>query len=263
MVIYLNIKLILKGFLVGLGKIIPGVSGSMFAITLGIYEQIILAITDFFSNVKKHTYILFNFGLGILLAIILFSKMILFLLANYYNETMSLFLGLILGTLIPFTKNLKPHFSNILIFLLFFTLTLSLSLITTTNTFIFNGSFINYIYTSLLGFIDALTSIIPGISGTAIYMLLGSYEYVLSILGNPFYLPFIIYTFGLIIGIIITSYFISYLFKHFKNSLYWAIFGLMLGSILLLLLNLKLPFDLFYLFIFTIGIILGFLFDKS
>ena len=33
------IILVLKGILIGIGKIIPGVSGAMIAITLGIYEK--------------------------------------------------------------------------------------------------------------------------------------------------------------------------------------------------------------------------------
>jgi len=56
----MNIKLILKGFIVGLGKIIPGVSGSMLAITLGIYENILEAVTNFFNNPKSTGYKAFN-----------------------------------------------------------------------------------------------------------------------------------------------------------------------------------------------------------
>lgn len=65
----MNIKLILKGFIVGIGKIIPGVSGSMLAITLGIYESILEAVTNFFSNIKKNSKLLINFSLGVFLAI--------------------------------------------------------------------------------------------------------------------------------------------------------------------------------------------------
>ena len=40
----MNLKLILKGFIVGIGKIIPGVSGSMLAYSLGIYEPLMEAV---------------------------------------------------------------------------------------------------------------------------------------------------------------------------------------------------------------------------
>ena len=50
----MNIILIIKGFIVGIGKIIPGVSGSMLAMTLGVYEKTINAITNFFSSPKNN-----------------------------------------------------------------------------------------------------------------------------------------------------------------------------------------------------------------
>ncbi len=111
----MDFLLIIKGFIVGLGKIIPGISGSMLAITLGIYEKIIDAITNFFSDIKRNSKLLINFSIGVFLAIIFFSKLILFFLNNYYYETMFLFLGLIMGTLLPFIKQVKINKKNIIL----------------------------------------------------------------------------------------------------------------------------------------------------
>ena len=47
--------LIFKAFLIGLGKIIPGVSGSIIAISFGLYEKIIDAISNYFKDIKKNT----------------------------------------------------------------------------------------------------------------------------------------------------------------------------------------------------------------
>ena len=52
--------LILKGILIGIGKIIPGVSGSMIAISLGIYEKLINSINDFFKSPNKNFNFLFK-----------------------------------------------------------------------------------------------------------------------------------------------------------------------------------------------------------
>ena len=258
----MNIKLILKGFIVGLGKIIPGVSGSMLAITLGIYENILEAVTNFFNNPKMHSKLLFNFGIGVFLAIIFFSKLILFLLNNYYEPTMYLFLGLIVGTLLPFTKELKWNIKSFILFIVFLSLTFILSFISTTTNFIFTGSLLDYLYTSFLGIIDAFTSIVPGISGTAIFMLLGSYEYVLKILSNPFSLLFIIYGIGLILGIIIICYIMNYLLKHKRNETNIVVFAFMISSVGILLMGIKNFFNVFMLLMFIIGIIIGYLFDK-
>lgn len=258
----MNIILIIKGFIVGIGKIIPGVSGSMLAMTLGVYEKTINAITNFFSSPKNNFKYLVNFGIGVFLAIILFSKLILFLLNNYYNETMYLFLGLILGTVIPFAKNLKINFKNIGIFILAFVVMLFLLKGENKDTFIFTGSFFNYLYIVFLGVIDAFTSIVPGISGTAIFMVLGSYQFVLAVLGNPFSLYFFIYSLGLIFGIIVTCYIMAYLLKYKKHETYSFVFAFMVGSIIILGESLLSSFNLFNLLFGLLGGYLGYLFDK-
>ena len=70
----MNIKIILKGFIVGIGKIIPGVSGSMLAMMMGIYEKLIQAITNFFTNIKENSKLLINFCIGLFIAIIYLVK---------------------------------------------------------------------------------------------------------------------------------------------------------------------------------------------
>ena len=90
-----NIRLIVKGLIIGLGKIIPGVSGGMLAISLGVYEKGLDALSHFFRNVKENTKFLCLLGLGILISVVLMSKLIKFSLDNYYLPTMLLFIGLI------------------------------------------------------------------------------------------------------------------------------------------------------------------------
>lgn len=258
----MNLFLILKGFIVGLGKIIPGVSGSMLAMTLGIYENVLEAITNFFANPKKHFKLLLNFGIGVFLAIIIFSKIILFLLTNYYNETMYLFLGLILGTLIPFSKNLKLNLKNILIFFIFLSLMFLMTYLDTSTKFIFTGSLFHYLYIILLGIIDAFTSIVPGISGTAIFMMLGVYEFVLGILASPFSILFILYLLGMVFGIVVICYIMNYLLKNRKEETHSIIFAFMVGSILILFLDLLKALNIYLIVVFLIGVFFGFYFDK-
>ena len=246
----MNILLIIKGFIVGIAKIIPGVSGAMLAMTLGIYEKIIDAITNFFNNPKDNLKILLNFGIGCFIAIILFSKLILFLLNNYYYLTIYLFLGLILGTLINFKKKLIFSKKNIFILIISSIILFIFTNFKSSNIFIFKGTLLNYLYTILLGFIDAATSIIPGISGTVIYMLLGTYQYVLSILSNPFSLVFIMFLIGLFIGIIIVCYIMNYLLKYKKEETYIIIFAFMIISIITLFFKVLNGFNIYTLILF-------------
>ena len=109
--------------------------------------------------------------------------------------------------------------------------------------------------------IDALTSIVPGISGTAIFMMLGSYEFVLSILGNPFSFLFILYALGMVVGVILTCYLMYYLLKRRKEEVNIVIFAFAIASLVLLFLNVSGSISVFLIIIFGIGAFLGYLFD--
>ena len=130
------------------------------------------------------------------------------------------------------------------------------------GTYTFEPSFLSYLYVILLGGIDAFTSIVPGISGTALFMMLGSYEFVLSILGNPFTFLFVLYGIGLIIGILFTCYLMYYLLKHKRDEINVVILAFALSSILFLFLNVKDCFSLFLFLFFILGVILGYVFDE-
>ena len=75
--------LFLKGIFVGIGKIIPGVSGSLIADVLGIYEEAIYSINHLKDQFKKSVWYLLHIGLGVLLAVFLFSKILSFFLRYY------------------------------------------------------------------------------------------------------------------------------------------------------------------------------------
>lgn len=258
----MNIKLIIKGFIIGIGKILPGISGSMLAITLGIYEKLINIITNFTSNIKENIIFLLNFIIGVIIALVLFSKILLYLLNNYYSYTMYLFIGLIIGTIISFSKEIKISKKNIIIFIIVLSLMLFLSNINCSIKFIYEKTIINNIYIIILGFIDATTMIIPGISGTAIFMLLGVYEFVLTLFSNPISFLFILYGIGMFSGIIIISYLMKYLLDNYKDETYSIIMALSISSILILISNVISLINIKTIILLLIGLIIGTLFDK-
>ena len=77
---------LIKGFIIGIGKILPGVSGALLAILMGVYDKSIDYIINFKRNKKESIKYLFPIGIGILLSIILFSKVIYYTLNKYYFE---------------------------------------------------------------------------------------------------------------------------------------------------------------------------------
>lgn len=245
---------IFKGLLIGIGKIIPGVSGSLIAMSLGVYEKCIDIISNFSKEIKYNYKFLFNLCLGFLLSFILFSNVIYYFITNHYFLTMCLFIGLIIGT-IPnvLNKNKIETKKDYIYILVSFIIVILISFLGKGYINIENN-FSGYLFTILIGFIDAVTMIIPGISGTAIFMVLGVYEFVLLLFSKLLF-PFIVFfAIGLIIGVIITSKLINYCFKNYNHQTYLLILGFVFSSLLFLIID---TFNKsFNLIQFLIGIIL-------
>ena len=76
--------LILKGFMIGIGKIIPGVSGSLLAIIFNVYEDCLERISHIFHHFKDNVFFLGKLSLGIFVACLFFKSLLLLYNASYY-----------------------------------------------------------------------------------------------------------------------------------------------------------------------------------
>lgn len=222
--------LIIKGLIIGIGKIIPGLSGSLIAISLGEYENMINSINNFFKNIMYNSKYLFKILSGILISIILFSNIIVRLIDKYYIYTMFLFSGFIIGSMRDIKKEIKNYYLVLISFALFILINEYLF----SNNMLITKTFIYYVFG---GFLDAFTMIIPGISGTAILISYGCYNDIIRALSNidmNILFPFIT---GMFIGSIITIKLVVLLFSKYKSKTYSIIFGISMETIVIMLLK--------------------------
>ena len=232
--------LILKGMIIGIGKIIPGVSGSMLAISMGIYQKLIDSVNNFFKYPKQNFKFLFKIAIGVIISMVLFSNIILNLLNKYYLITIFFFIGLIIGGLEDLKQNTNKKYNYISI--LSFILIMILGFINIDNKVDITNNILNCIYFIFIGVVDALTMVVPGISGTATLMMWGAYEKVIEMYSNIFDFTVITdnlkilipYVIGLIIGIICTVKLIQFLFENYKEKTYSTIIGFSLSTIVLM-----------------------------
>ena len=219
------------GTLIGIGAILPGVSSGVFLVIFGLYEKIVDTVLHFFKNIKKSFLFLCPLVLGALLSVFVFSKILLFIYNKFYTYTSFAFIGLILGSVPSIRKQakvLKPNFFHIRCFVLSFVFSLYLIALEKGNTY--GISSFSYTYLIITGFIMSAGIIIPGVSKTAILIMLGVYSNYLtaiSTLNFNFLIPIGI---GLTFGSVVFMYLIHFLFLHFKSYTYFFILGFIVAS---------------------------------
>lgn len=246
--------LFIKGLIIGIGKIIPGISGSVLAISLNVYNIAIYKIQNIFKNFKDSLIYLFPLGLGIIVTISLFSRVILYFIINNYSVSLSLITGLIIGTIPNYIKGIKIKYNSV--FLLGFLFVL-FSLLFRIKL---NLNMNNYIVYFVLGLTEAFTSIIPGISSTSIYMNLNIYNNFLTVFKNPLSIKFIIFSIGTLIGVFYTSKLINYFIKNYKYETDIVIVSLVLSSMIGIIQ--MITFNFLNICLLIIGFVISYVCDK-
>ncbi|MBD7984232.1 DUF368 domain-containing protein [Sporosarcina sp. Sa2YVA2] len=230
-------KNIYRGFLMGISDLIPGVSGGTIAFLLGIYDRLLISISGFFSREwKKHIGFLLPLGIGIGLTLLLFSKVIKFLLENYEQPTQFFFLGLILGV-IPFIskqagvkKNFKfGHF--ILLIVVAVLLASTVFIKPADSTIITQLTFQNALGLFFAGWAGSMAMLLPGVSGSFVLLLLGVYATAINALATINLPIIIVIGAGVIVGFIASSKIIHYLLANFTHGMFAIIIGLIIGSV--------------------------------
>ncbi|MDE6744866.1 MAG: DUF368 domain-containing protein [Lachnospiraceae bacterium] len=243
------IRDILKGAVIGIANIIPGVSGGTMAVAMGIYDKMISSVTHLFKEFKKSILFLLPVGIGMLLGIVGLSMLIEWMLDKIPIQTNLLFIGLILGG-IPVVWNrvkgasIRPQ--HIIGCLVFFALVVVLAVMDGTEGGAADLSFglVNCIKIFGIGIVAAATMVIPGVSGSMMLMLLGYYNPVIETInafvkalvafdvqgilnGCGVLVPFGI---GAVVGILGIAKLIEILLNKFPYVVFWCIIGLILAS---------------------------------
>jgi len=252
---------IIKGVFIGIANIIPGVSGGTIALSMGIYDKLIGAVSDFFKDWKKSILTLLPIVLGCGIGIISFTFAIEYLLTEHTFVTGMAFVGLIFGGLPVLVKQLKAHLeekgcsigiSGFLAFALLFAFSIVLPLMGSDKEVAKDlvaapGTMVILFF---IGIIASATMVIPGVSGSLVLMILGYYYEIIQSITNflealkAFDIPTLAngclvlcpFGIGVLLGIFLLAKLITFLFERYGIQTYCAILGLIISS----------PFAIFY-----------------
>lgn len=237
------IKIFLRGMLMGMSDIMPGISGGTIALITGIYDKLIKSISNIKLMFLKPLFkgdingfkvqlmeeVDFEFfiplALGMAIAMILMAGIINYLLGNYAAFTYSFFAGLILASIFILYKQLEAF--NIK--------TIAVTIIFTILAYIFVG--LNPMQAShslpilfISGFIAICAMLLPGISGSSLLLLLGQYEYMINALHQISIIEIVVFLVGAVLGFMSMSRIIKYMLENHKEFTVATLIGIMLGS---------------------------------
>lgn len=236
----------LKGVAYGITHIAPGLGGGLILIVLGIYEQFVDAVGNFFvkrNKWKEYLAFLVPLGIGMVLGMLILARLITLLLENYPAATMFFFMGLLVGT-IP--SILRLHGDMHLTVGRGLALLCGLLLIVGLKTIEPSGNLgesvqsisntRGIIYNAIVSFIAGGASVTPGLDGSYILLLGGTYAPIIEAVAELSKLvihwgALLSTGIGAILGIATFSKLIDTAIKRAPSLSYYGILGLVAGSV--------------------------------
>lgn len=233
----------ISGICIGVAFIIPGFSGGSVAAMLGIYEKLINAIANIFKEMKKSIITLLPIGLGLAAGIALLIFPLGFMLERFPLPTVSLFVGLAIGSIPSLFERVKgrPSPNNIIALSIPLVLVFLMSFAPIGGEVdLFNLGFGGYIILFLIGVLGSCALVVPGISGSMLLLMLGYYNPLVRLITDHLLkfrdlgvsvLVLGTCALGISVGFILISKIMKYFLAKYHKSTYYAIIGFIIGSI--------------------------------
>jgi putative membrane protein len=235
------ISLFIKGMGMGAANVVPGVSGGTIALITGIFEKLIdsiksfdhLSIKYFFTGKFKLLWQRMNMDFliavfaGIAISIITIARIFGYFLEHYPVYLMSLFFGLILASVYYVGKTVSKWNVPVILFFIFGTaIAISLSLLKPAQE---NSSLL---YLVISGAVATCSMILPGLSGSFVLLLMGNYQLVMIDAVNNINIAILApVVLGGVLGLILFSKLLSWVYKRFRNHTISILSGFILGSL--------------------------------
>lgn len=237
------LKYLISGAVIGIANIIPGVSGGTMAVILNIYDQLIGSVSQFRKHWKQSLKLLIPVIIGAAAGIVAFSWLIKFLLEKFPLATTYFFIGLILGSIpMIFRRATSPRFKplNLIPFVIAVGIMVGLSFLGQDDAgaaLIREFDWIHALLLFVSGMVAAAAMILPGVSGSMILMIFGVYTSVLTAISEMNFAVLIPSGIGILIGLVGGAKLIGLFLKHCPQATFWAILGLIVGSLFTLFKN--------------------------
>ena len=224
----------------GAADVVPGVSGGTIAFITGIYEELLETISNiniealkklksegikgFWEHINGN--FLIALFLGIAISIVSLAKLITYLLEYHTILLWSFFFGLIVSSIYLVGKTIKKwDISKVIGLLVGAAIAFYITILPPMQ----NPNALWFVFLS--GAIAICAMILPGISGSFILLLLGSYEMVLGAIKDMKIAVIGVFAIGCLTGLLSFSKLLNWMFKKYHDLTIAILTGFLIGSL--------------------------------
>ena len=232
-----NIKVFVKGAVIGGSMLLPGLSGGTLAILLRIYDKLIRAVSDITkkTEMKRNLIFLGVFSLGGLIGAICFSHILSSVLSLWGFYLSFLFMGAVIGTVPIIYKQSgadRLSLKDVLSTAIGVAISVSINLIPKDLMDISGiNSFSEFLLLFIAGIFIAVALILPGISVSYTLLILGIYQRVIDAIKNLGVLYILPVAFGCVVGILGFTRLLDFLMTKYTRTVYMIISGFVISCV--------------------------------
>ena len=260
------IKKIICGIAIGVGCVLPGVSGGVIAISMGLYEKMITAIKQLFSAFNKNFMFLLPIGIGCAAGVVLTSNVLKLVIDQYESELFALFVGFVIGSFPSlFEETKKPgqkrfSVSNIAIMIIAFVLIILMEILDTNATAKAVGADaagLTPLEAMISGAILSIGVVIPGLSSSFLLVYFGMYKPVLAAIAEIDVSVLFFAGIGFAVLGMLLILLMHFLLSRYHVKTYFGIIGVAAGTIALIIPNIAHHFSWVCILLLAVGIAVG------
>lgn len=221
---------LIKGIVIGIGFILPGLSGGVFAVILGIYDKLIQFLSDIRKKFLQNIAFFFPVAIGMAIGIVIFSIFVEKAFGKYAAQFICLFVGFVVGTFPSLYKTAGKEGRSSKDLILFAVSTLFIFVLMMIGEKQLTAVPPSFPVWMGSGALIGLGVVVPGMSPSNFLIYFGLYDKMaIGIKDFDFgvIIPLII---GLVVCVLMFAKLAAYLFRRYYSEMYHFILGMVAGS---------------------------------
>ena len=226
---------VLQGALIGLGAVLPGISGGVLCVIFKVYEPLMEVLTHPLTALKKHLKLLLPIIIGVVLGFLGIAKLLGFLLERYEAPSVCLFIGLITGMIPSLFREAGEKGRNKWSFIslgVAFAVVLALLIALKIINVAIVPNFASYLF---CGFCLALSIIAPGMSFSTLLMPLGLYQPFTDGIGNLDFSVLLPTGIGALLTVLLLTKLIGWLMDKHYSVMFHSIIGIVIAATIVII----------------------------